>query len=148
MRALILFVIGLIFGITGGFLAAGGLGPSSHDHAGHSDAAHDHSSLTPWQGDAPRLDLIALPDMNGAINLHILTTDFVFAPEQVNGPVTNGTGHAHVYVNGEKIMRAYGAWLHLPDVQSGATIRVTLNANDHSGWSVDGQPIAAEIAAP
>jgi len=51
-------------------------------------------------------------------------------------------------VNGEKVMRAYGAWVHLPDVPNGATIRVTLNANDHSGWAVDGLPLAAEVTAP
>lgn len=150
MRSLLLFVIGLIFGTTGGFLVAGGMGESSHDHdhAGHSDAAHDHSALTPWDGDEPRLDLILLPDMGSNLNMHILTEGFVFAPEQVNGPNTQGTGHAHVYVNGEKALRAYSAWVHLTDVPEGATVRVTLNANDHTGWAFNGEPIAAEATAP
>ena len=77
-----------------------------------------------------------------------MTEGFIFAPEEANGPNRTGTGHAHVYVNGEKIMRAYGAWVHLADVPANAVIRVTLNANDHSGWGLDGQPIAAEITSP
>ena len=86
--------------------------------------------------------------MGSAQNLHIMTTGFVFAPEQVNGPVTPGTGHAHIYVNGTKIARAYSAWFHLGDLPAGATIRVTLNANDHSHWAVDGTPLIEEITAP
>jgi hypothetical protein len=86
--------------------------------------------------------------MEKNLNLHILTEGFVFAPEQVNGPTSQGVGHAHVYVNGEKIMRAYSAWVHLTDVPAGATVRVTLNANDHSGWAFEGDPIAAEAIAP
>ena len=150
MRSLLLFVIGLIFGTTGGFLVAGGMGESSHahDHTGHGDLHHDKMAPTAWDGDAPRLDLILLPDMGSNLNLHILTEGFVFAPEQVNGPNNQGTGHAHVYVNGEKVMRAYSAWVHLTDVPEGATVRVTLNANDHSHWTLDGNYIAAETTAP
>lgn len=148
MRALILFFIGLVFGGAGGFLAAGGMGSDGHDHAGHSDASHVHSTLVAWEGPAPRLDLALSPDTGDAQNLHIMTEGFIFAPEEANGPSRTGTGHAHVYVNGEKIMRAYGAWVHLADVPANAVIRVTLNANDHSGWGLDGQPIAAEITSP
>ena len=147
MRSLVLFVIGLVFGTTFGFLLGGGLGDvdHAHDHAGHADTDHDHSALVAWEGEPPRLTLALSPDMGGARNLHIITEGFVFAPEQVNGPNTPGTGHAHVYVNGEKVMRAYGAWVHLEHAPEGATIRVTLNANDHSGWGLDGAPIAAEV---
>lgn len=148
MRALILLVIGLVFGATAGFLAAGGLGPSSHDHDSHYDEGHDHATTTLWQGEAPRLDLILLPDIGTAQNLNIRTTNFIFAPEQVNGPITPNTGHAHIYINGKKVMRAYSAWVHLPEVPSGATIRVTLNANDHTHWAIDDQPLATEVTAP
>ena len=45
MRALLLFVIGLVFGGTGGFIAAGGIGPSSHHHGDHAEM--DHTSGRP-----------------------------------------------------------------------------------------------------
>jgi hypothetical protein len=148
MRALLLFVIGLTFGGTGGFLVAGGMGESSHDHAGHSDATHDHETLTEWAGAPPELSLNLTPDLGSDLNLRITATGFTFAPAQVNGPVSDRSGHGHVYVNGEKVARAYGPYMHLTNVPKDATIRVTLNANDHSGWSLNGKPIAAEATAP
>lgn len=149
MRALLLFVIGLTFGAAGGFLAAGGLPTAGHDHAGHSDAAHDHSALRAWGGPPPTLELVPVrDDGTDDVTLHIQTTGFGFAPELVNGPSQPGVGHAHVFVNGEKVLRAYGAWVQVPDVPQGATLRVTLTANDHVGWAVGGEPVAAEVTIP
>lgn len=147
MRALLLFLIGLAFGFGSGFLIGGGLGEGnhSHDHAGHSDAAHDHATLTEWTGEAPGLSLILTPDMGDARNLEIITTGFAFDPRNVNGTVTPGTGHAHVYVNGTKITRAYAPFVHLENVKPGDIIRVTLNANDHSAWGLNKMPIAKEV---
>lgn len=148
MRALILFLIGIAFGTAGGFLVAGGLGEPSHDHAGHTDVSHDHSTLTIWEGAAPDLQLALFPDTGTAQNLQIVTNGFTFTPEDVNGPPVAGSGHAHVYINGEKIARAYSAYMHLANVPEGATVRVTLNANNHTVWGIDGQPIAAEVTVP
>ena len=149
MRALLLFVIGLLFGGAGGYLIGGGLGETpGHDHAGHSDTAHDHEDATEWDGAAPALSLMLLPDMGENLNLLIMTDGFTFDPMGVNGAPVQGTGHAHVYINGEKIARAYGPFMHLTEVPAGATVRVTLNANDHSLWVKDGEPLAAEASAP
>lgn len=122
-------------------------------HHGHGDDTtkaaghHDHGKMTAWEGTAPQLALELTPDMGTNLNLHITADGFTFAPEQVNGPVTTGTGHAHVYVNGTKVARAYGPWMHLENVPEGAVIRVTLNANDHSAWAVDGTILMAEVTA-
>ncbi len=151
MRQLALFIIGLVFGALGGFIAAGGAGDGhAHDHMGHSDGAHDLSGLTDWPADAgdSALTLGLSPDTGRDMNLHIMAPNFRFAPEEVNGPVTPAAGHAHVYVNGEKVGRAYGPYMLLSNIQSGDLIRVTLNANDHSTWGRNGQPVAAEITAP
>lgn len=149
MRALLLFVIGLLFGGAGGFLIGGGLGETpGHDHAGHADAAHTHENATEWNGATPTLSLALMPDTGTNLNLHILADGFAFDPIAVNGDAVQGTGHAHVYVNGVKVARAYGPFMHLEDVPEGATIRVTLNANDHSLWVKDGSPLAAEVTAP
>jgi hypothetical protein len=147
MRALLLFVIGLAFGAAGGFIGAGGMGPSSHDHAGHSDAGHDHSAMLAWDGPVPTLDLSLTPDGSG-VNLMIDVTGFRFAPAAVNGPATPGEGHAHIYVNGEKVRRIYAPFAHLEMVQPGDVIRVTLNANSHEGYMGTDGPLVAEITAP
>jgi hypothetical protein len=148
MRALILFLIGLAFGGAGGFLAAGGLGAPAHDHAGHDDAGHDHSTLTEWQGVPPALSVALTRDAADGLNLMIAATGFAFAPERVDGPAMAGTGHAHVYVDGAKVARAYGPWMYLTGVPAGAVVRVTLNANDHTQWAIGGMPLASEGIAP
>ena len=146
MRSLILLVIGLTFGTGIGFML--GMPASDHDHASHSDMGHDHSTLTAWTGPAPDIALQIFNDMGDAQNLLIDITGFAFTPEAVNTDAVQGTGHAHVYVDGEKVGRAYGPWMRLNNAPSGSVVRVTLNANDHSAWGINDQPIAAEITVP
>ena len=153
MRPLALFLIGLVFGIAGGFILAGGTQnmATAHDHMGHSNGEdHDMSGLTDWPDglDAPTITLGLSPDVGRDVNLHIMATGFAFAPEEVNGPVTPARGHAHVYVNGAKVGRAYGPYMLLDELDSGDIVRVTLNANDHTVWGLDGQPLTAETIVP
>ncbi len=151
MRSLLLFVIGLLFGATGGFLAGGGIADAGmgHDHAGHTDTAHDHSQMIQWgSGPVPSLALSISADTMSGVNLHIATTNYAMTPEVVGEADQTGGGHAHVYINGEKIGRVYSDWVHLPTAVSGDTIRVTLNGNSHSGWMGPNGPFAAEIAVP
>lgn len=149
MRLLLLFIIGLTFGFGGGFLVGGGMGESSHahDHAGHDHGDHEQT-LAEWTGPPANLSLDLTRDMGNAMNLNIQADGFTFTPETVNTDPTPGTGHAHIYLNGEKIGRAYSPWFHIETVLPGDVIRVTLNADDHAPWGVDGQPIAAEITSP
>jgi len=86
--------------------------------------------------------------MGADMNLHIMAPGFRFAPEEVNGAVTPAAGHAHIYINGMKVGRAYGPYMLLSNLESGDVVRVTLNANDHTAWAVDGQPLAAETTVP
>ena len=37
----------------------------------------------------------------------------MFAPENVNQADVDGQGHAHIYVDGEKVSRVYGERFHL-----------------------------------
>ena len=149
MRLLVLFFIGLTFGFGGGFLVGGGMGESrhGHDHGGHEHAAHD-LEIQQWEGPPAYLTLRLKPDTGNAMNLHIRTIGFSFTPETVNSDPTPGKGHAHVYLNGEKIGRAYSPWYHIETVLPGDVIRVTLNADNHAPWGNDGTPIAAEINYP
>ncbi len=54
-------------------------------------------------------------------------------------------GHAHIYINGNK-NRVYSEWYHIEDeklTQPINQIRATLNANDHSEYTVNSRPIEA-----
>ena len=167
-RSLALFAIGLIFGGGIGFVvaAANGVTFDGHDHgdpASHRSHAasvprasaenaghpgHDHDELLSVTAGplAPGLEISVAPDPSSGWNLHIGTENFRFAPEHAGSGHVAGEGHAHVYVNGEKIVRQYGPWLHLPPLPDGeAVIEVTLNGNDHRMLAVDGKPLKASV---
>lgn len=143
-------VIVLFIGmLIGPFLSTGG--PGYHfvdDHATH--LTHDHSGGH-GQFDvaaelAPQIDLVVLQDAAAGWNVLIETENFRFAPEAVNQEAIVGEGHGHIYVDGEKIARLYGPAYHLSDLGPGEhVITVTLNANDHSIYAVDGEEISATV---
>jgi len=161
-NTLFMLVIGLFFGTGLGFLlsqAPGAEMPEGHDHSAHgvphddhgalpatagAAGVHDHSQLVEAGTPAPSVDFHALPEGGGGVNLHIMADNFAFAPEAVNGADAQGQGHAHVYVDGIKVLRAYSPWVHLAGIRPGEVeIRVTLNSNSHGALATDGTPIEA-----
>lgn len=156
-RSIPMLLIGLIFGCGIGFTVAAGNGITldGHDHAdpghhghGSASAPHEHAApyVLPAGETAPTVSLDVRPDPSSGWNLHIVTTGFRFAPERASGPNVPGEGHAHVYVNGDKIGRVYGPWMHLGTLPDGeVTIAVTLNANDHRPLVVGDRPVSASV---
>ncbi|KIN75390.1 hypothetical protein Z945_219 [Sulfitobacter noctilucae] len=166
-RSLSLFAIGLVFGGGIGFVTAAGTGASfdGHDHSdpaqhqgmdhsmmdhsamghGTSDHAMSHDAPIEVTSDTPPTVAIAVtPDPMAGYNLHVMTKDFTFSPQNASGANVPGEGHAHVYVNGNKLGRLYGDWMHIDTLPKGAVeIKVTLNANDHSPLAVDGTLVSA-----
>jgi hypothetical protein len=60
-----------------------------------------------------------------------------------------GEGHAHVYLDGRKIMRIYNEWFHLNTYQfstrSGEQLlSIEFVGNDHSPYTIQGLPVGAE----
>lgn len=90
-----------------------------------------------------------LPDTShGTVsyNLHVDIDNWTFTPALAGQATIPNEGHAHVYLNGNKIDRMYGDWLHLGSLPPGNhTVTVTLNGNDHLDFAVDGEIISAEI---
>ena len=87
----------------------------------------------------------------GGYNLHLITTNFKFTPENAGRTQVFGEGHAHLYLNDEKIARVYGNWFYLPPLPQGDyDVEVTLNGNGHEMLTWGGEPIgdAVTIAAP
>lgn len=154
-RSLSLFVIGLVFGGGIGFTIAAGNGVTfdGHDHgthlAGMDHDNMDHSAMhdTPVDvpaADAPGLSVMITPDPMAGYNLHVMTENFTFSPERASLANVTGEGHAHVYINGEKLGRLYNPWMHLAGLPKGEVeVRVTLNTNDHRPLAVNGTPVSA-----
>lgn len=112
----------------------------THDHG---DTASGHETMATSQAMTASLDVTA--DAKAGWNVHIETSGFTWAPEDASTEAVDGAGHAHLYIDGDKWGRVYTPWLHVaPDLAPGAhTFRVTLNANDHRDFAVDGEPVAA-----
>lgn len=99
----------------------------SHPSGGHMDHGPVESSVP------INLDVTAEVAGNGGIHVAIKTEGWRWAPEEVNGPNSEGAGHAHIYADGVKLSRVYGGYHYIPSLEPGAReIRVTLNSNDHS----------------
>ncbi len=147
--AIPLLVIGLIFGGGIGFTiaAANGITLDGHDHEAHDAMDHstmDHGGMAHDEvfslevtATSPTLTVVVLEDPASGYNLHIMTENFTFSPENASLDHIEGEGHAHVYINGVKLGRFYGPWVHLDNLPEGeVTVEVTLNANDHRELAV------------
>ena len=83
-------------------------------------------------------------DPLGGANLLIDTTGFAFAPENAGDHHIPGEGHGHVYVNGKEVGRIYREAMQLGGLPPGNhEVRVTLNNNEHSVYTWNGQPVEA-----
>lgn len=159
-RSLALFAIGLVFGGGAGFVTAAGNGITfdGHDHGdpahlggGNAEmAAHDHSQAVDLAAgpDAPGVAVQLHKDPMAGWNLQVTPQNFRFAPWNASAADADGEGHAHVYINGEKLARLYADWMHIASLPAGAEVQVSLNTNSHSPLMVDGVPVEAKVTAP
>ena len=108
----------------------------------------DETLTRVWPADlpVPVLDIELQGDPRSGMNLLTTTEGFTFTPREVNGAVTPGTGHGHLYINGVRHSRLYGNDLHLTgyDTPGEYTVHVYFTANDHRIWTVDGTPLYVE----
>lgn len=118
---------------------------ASMDMRSSQGKAHAHQPIAapkPW----PRVQLKVESDSMSGWNVHVRTDNFRFSPETAGKQSQPGQGHAHLYVDGEKVARLYGPWFHLPYLSPGTHyIHATLNADDHSVWMADGRLIGHRI---
>lgn len=118
-----------------------------HNHSAIEASGHLHTRLNIPDGKVvPAISGSVKQDHSGAWLLSIRTDHFAFTPEKAGtDDVGFHEGHAHLYVNGEKINRLYGQYYNLDYFEKGTyTIKVTLHANDHSLLTYKGEEIAFE----
>lgn len=122
------------------------LSQKAHTEAVAQHKAHQHPQFEIPAGAAvPEVKIHAMADKNGGWNLHIATTNFVFAPHKSGSEDLIGEGHAHLFVNGKKVARVYGEWYHLSLPSGKVKVKVTLNSNTHMDYTYQGKPIVAEV---
>jgi hypothetical protein len=91
----------------------------------------------------PAVTLVVHKDPKAGWNLQVRVENFRFAPEHASTAHVAGEGHAHLFIDGKKITRLYGAWYHIPTLTPGThKITVVLNANSHEDLTVKGRAVS------
>ena len=116
----------------------------SHAHTTGATSVHEIA-----QEVAPQATLEIRKDPTGGFNVHVVTSNFVWRPELASMKHVPGEGHAHVYLDGRKIMRIYNEWFHLNTYQfstkSGEQLlSIEFVGNDHAPYTIEGLPVGAE----
>jgi len=95
---------------------------------------------------APTASLEIKKDPTGGFNVHVVTTNFTWRPEMASMKYVPGEGHAHVFLEGRKIMRIYNEWFHLNTYQFATKageqlLSIEFVGNDHAPYTIQGVPI-------
>jgi len=124
--------------------------PVEHAHAAH----HHQTQPVPANALPPEVSLQVIKDAMSGFNLTLLLKNYQLmlpADDLAQTTVVDNaslSGHAHLYVNGEKIQRVYGRFVHVPKtlLKVGEnTIRVTLNNHNHANWTLGGDIVQSEL---
>ena len=80
-------------------------------------------------------------DFFSGYSIHLIVNGLTFAPENAGKQHVDGEGHAHLYVDGEKVARVYGTTFHLGNnlLEGDHEIKISLNGNDHSPYTYNGE---------
>jgi len=129
--------------VTGLILAVATVIPSQ----AQTDGAFSVHEIT--QESAPKVTLEIEKDPTGGFNVQVVTTNFVWRPEMASMKHVPGEGHAHVYLDGRKIMRIYNEWFHLNTYQFSTRpgeqlLSIEFVGNDHAPYTIQGLPVGAE----
>ncbi len=116
-----------------------------HAHTSGANTVHEVSERA-----APKVTLEIQKDPTGGFNVHVVTSNFLWRPEMASMKHVEGEGHAHVYLDGRKIMRIYSEWFHLNTYQFATTpgeqlLTIEFVGNDHAPYTRQGLPIGAEL---
>jgi hypothetical protein len=111
--------------------------------------AHSNGAMTIHEVSkekAPTALLELKKDPTGGFNVRVKTTNFTWRPEMASMKHVPGEGHAHVFLDGRKIMRIYNEWFHLNTFQFATRageqlLSVEFVGNDHAPYTIQGSPV-------
>ncbi|QDP40121.1 hypothetical protein [Radiobacillus deserti] len=114
-----------------------------HHFSAHSINKEHGNVEIPKGLDIPSLQIKVTQDQSKTWLLEVQTDNFTFAPRKVGSYTRSyNEGHAHLFINGEKINRLYGSYYNLGVLRQGKhTIKVTLNSNTHEFLMYGGKRI-------
>jgi hypothetical protein len=133
----------IAFFVTGWILTFSSILPL-HAHTNGAVTVHEISPEV-----APKSVLKIQKDPTGGFNVQVVTTNFMWRPEMASMKHIPGEGHAHVYLDGRKIMRIYNEWFHLNTFQFSTKpgeqlLSIEFVGNDHAPYTIQGLPVGIE----
>jgi uncharacterized membrane protein YphA (DoxX/SURF4 family) len=93
----------------------------------------------------PTVVIHSKKDFMGGWDLHFITTNFNFTPENAGGKDVPNTGHGHLYVDGKKVARVYSNWFHLDLPKGHHQVKFGLTTNSHKDYYYSDHAIEAHI---
>ena len=145
----------IAIGATLGFVAADSDDSSStqtNKTETHSDGeGHSHDDKEPYEFEShsglPEVAIQSVEEgVDGEWTLNVDFENFEIREDKVDQENVPGEGHAHIYVNGEKVSRLFAEQHTFEDLLSdGDIVRVEINTNDHRPYTHDGTPIDDEF---
>lgn len=106
--------------------------------------AMDHSLANGVEmSPSPTIALAREPAVSAdGFDVEISVENFEFVRVEDGAPHVEGQGHAHIYLNGLKLGRLYGAHFSVGSLAPGDyVLTVALNSNDHRPYLSDGAPV-------
>lgn len=93
-------------------------------------------------GASPEVDLTLKRGEDNTYIVVIDTDNFMWADESEEDRLRLGEGHAHIYVNGNKVASTYASEFTLPELDQGVhEVTVSLVAGDHREYALNNWPI-------
>ncbi len=128
---------------------------ANHPVGGTMDMTHGTVEV-PAHTRVPQIDAILVADDSDGFNLLLHLTNFKLLPPLAGAADRQSTvdgddvlqGHAHLYINGKKVMRVYGESLHLSSALLTAglnSITVSVNNHQHQTFTWHGQEIQTTL---
>lgn len=118
-------------------------GTEHEDHDDHE--GHDHSVTYEYEDHMTLPDVVInslSKDESGVWSMKVQYANFTITEQAVDSANVPGEGHAHIYVNGEKISRLFDTEFTFgQDLATGDVVTVDLRTNDHQSYTHDGVPI-------
>ena len=123
-----------------------GEGKGSMGGEAHGDGSHDHSALIDLSGltEAPTVLVTAVADGAGGAILEFAVTGLELVPVDPPAGHRPGQGHLHVAVDGNVVAMTAETVFPVTGLSNGHhDVAVTLSANDHRNYGLDGESIGA-----
>lgn len=112
----------------------------------HSDHDHSHGDADPVEatGAAMALGIRVTEHPDSGYDVIVDVEGLVLDGRSAGARHVDGTGHLHLYADGQKIDRLYGPAARLPVLPEGEVeLSVAAFTNDHRPYVVDGVPVEA-----